>query len=223
MADPLAYFSARTLWATCRDAGRIEWDRLHWEAGGIPSLGTLIEDMTGGRSGIDPALRSPLAIVAAFAALREGKLGLIADGGPDLGYGVGLVVPRGLLLGAGVFVAETEASAYICGWDYGEVGPRFYRPRFAADPPDKRPAGRGNTPYDDSEAIELASAIGQRMPKFSYRGAAKAAVQQLRAAGKLLDQDGKPVDTDVAEKTVAERVRRALGKLAKIGAPNKAK
>jgi hypothetical protein len=173
-----------SLFAFCRAEAdlRLEWDRAYVGADGRLSLEQLIEGMIGGRA-VDPALRRPPKIVEMFADLHAGRRRLIADGDPNyLCYGVGLDVPLGLLRGTFVFVAENEAGAYLCAWEpgVGEVGWRFYRPRFAPVlPPDPEPG----PPPGPREYGELGPAVRAALERHR---AELEAMPSRRARGRFL-------------------------------------
>jgi hypothetical protein len=175
--------ASRSLFAFCREASApwSGWDRLYWEADGSIRLGTLTEDMTGrDHPGVAPALRSPPAIAKLLADWRSGRVEMIADGGPDLGYAVDLVVPRGLARGAGVLVADSEAEAYLCGWPPSQGGPRYLRPW--PRPIAEEPAGarRGPAPYDDAALLDRVAHHYRTMtPKRSINGAVTLTIKEL--------------------------------------------
>jgi hypothetical protein len=194
MADPFSLIPC-SLVAFCRAAatpGR-KWDRLYWKADGRVSLERLVEAMIAPAvAGLPDPARSPPAIAKLLADWREGRVEMLADGGPDLQYGVGLVVPRGLALGASVLVANSEAEAFLCGWDYGEIGPRYQRPRLVAEaviPAEPARRGPGRVEYDDSEILGLVKDHWDAMPEQerSVNGAV------TRAMDERLKKLGRPI------------------------------
>jgi hypothetical protein len=164
------------------------WDRLYWKADGSVRLESLVEGMTGGRPGVDPAARSPPAMVKLFADWREGRVDMIADGGPDLGYATDILVPLGLARGDGLF---DTSSDYLCGWDAGEIGPRFRQPRVllraeAVARPEPGGGRPGPPPYDDAALLDRVAHHYRTMtPKWSINGAVTLTIKELLRDGEI--------------------------------------
>jgi hypothetical protein len=207
MAAPFAHLYSVRLVKFCREqAPGLVWDRGYLSADGSVSLERRIEGMMSGAPRVDPRLRSPPAIVEVYAAVRSGRLGLIADGDESLDYAVDIAVPLGLLRGGSVIDAcGDEREDYVCARRGAkDILPRYYRPQFAAPDagewvpsmgslPRLMLAGftgltgwfRGNRgPISDEDAIALVKAERER-GGLSARAATKLVGERLVAAGRL--------------------------------------
>jgi hypothetical protein len=223
MADPFGRLHGRSLAAFCHEASRsLAWDRGYFGADGSVSLERLVEGMIGGPPD-DPALRRPPAVVEAITALRGGQLGLIADGDDSWGHAVDLAVPPGLLRGDFVLVADSEARAYLCEWDAGEIGSRYYRPTFApaASGVGLAPPGSWlrliiaaltgrHHPLPDDDALDIAALVAEAraLAPTAGRWGRPSKQAAARKVATRLAGDGKIKPGEIA--TLAETLRKLL-------------